>query len=174
MAKTPPQPAISEYRASIAMPHVTLRRLERADAERLAAIVTPGLFALDDIMADFDPVPWVERKLAEEMLPISHVVLRDGAVIGYVQVAAVKGLQYHYLAIGAWLARRHWGQGNSDEGMAAVQQVATAQRWPALYSRMHRLNHPAHRMVQRAGFQPWATPPDRPEPDFIWYRWIRP
>jgi RimJ/RimL family protein N-acetyltransferase len=174
-APTPPaKPAVTEYRRPVVMPTLTLRPLERADAARLAEIVTPGLFGLDDVMTEFDPVAWVERKLTAEMLPICHVLVRDDRVIGYIQVAAIKGHTHHYLSLGGWMGRRFWGRGNSDQAIAGVQQVLTAERMPALYARMHRGNRPAHRATERAGFVPCPNPPDRPEPDFIWYRWDPP
>jgi len=162
---------IPEYRQPIVMPRIRLRPLEPADAERLAALVSTGLFGLDDTMATFDPPTWVAQKLNEELLPLCHVMEAGDTVVGYVQVAVLKGPEHHYLSLGGWVARRHWGKGYSDDAIAGVQQVLRQLQLPALYARMHRANRPAHRAVARAGFVPWPTPPAPPEPDFIWYRW---
>jgi RimJ/RimL family protein N-acetyltransferase len=42
------------------------------------------------------------------------------ALVGYVQVAVVKGSEQHYLALGGWVARRHRGKGYSDEAAALI------------------------------------------------------
>lgn len=155
----------------IETPRLELRPLQRADAEALAALVTPLLFRLDRDMTGFDAVPWIESKLTSEALLLCRVIVAEQTVVGYIQVAVKTGPRHNFLSLGGWLGRAHWGKAYADESLEAVQRHLSRPGWPALYSRADRRNAPSIRALQRAGFKRCADPSIEREPDYVWFRY---
>lgn len=156
---------------------LTLRPLQRTDAQRLQEIGTDDVFRyIPEVQTPFDADMWVKTKFESAVPEIAHVLIEKSSqnVIGYCQVAIGVGDTSYYLDLGYWLGTSYWQKGYASEAVREVLTFMKVKNWTKYptFAKASPNNLASMRVLQKCDFVLLKPkPPFLNDDEMLAYEW---